>query len=84
MSDLHKLVWFYSNLNLMRGFAVNVLLFGDGLLHTGSYDEWFVFVRFWWLHFVLCVWGRSVFRKYSEIDVCCVRYFRCSCLLCMY
>jgi hypothetical protein len=60
MSDLQKLVWFYSNLNLMRRFALNVL-FGVGHLHTGSYDAWFVFVQYWWLHFVLCVCGRSVF-----------------------
>jgi hypothetical protein len=61
MSDLQKLVWFCSNLNLVRGFALNVLLFGAGHLHTGSCDAWFVFVQYCWLHFVLCVCGRSVF-----------------------
>ena len=77
-------VWLSLVLRFYSGFALNVLLFGDCLPHTGNYDAWFVFVRCWWLHFVLCACGRSVFRKHSEIDVCCVRYFRCNCLLCMY
>ena len=27
----------------------------------------------WCCHFVLCVCGRSVYSKHSEINVCCVR-----------
>jgi len=47
MSGLQKLLRSYSNFNSVRGFASNVLLFGDCIPHTGNYDAWFVFVQCW-------------------------------------
>jgi len=55
---------------LMRGHSLRFVV--GYLFHIDNCDLWVLFMQCWCFYFVLCAWGRSIFRKPSEIDVGCV------------